>query len=185
MSANIDISIFRITVYDYCMEVIKSIAGTGGLYQVSSLGKVRRRGSAFQKGSADGKGYIQVALYLKPNVWTLKKVHRIVAEHFVDNPLNKPQVNHMDGNKQNNAADNLEWCTNKENNIHARRLGLIDSRGEKSGKNIYRESVVRLALETRGEVSIKDFAAKHGLTPKYVSAIRRGERWNWLWKKYS
>jgi hypothetical protein len=52
------------------------------------------------------------------------RLHRIVALTFIDNPENKEQVNHIDGNKLNNAVTNLEWVTNKENQIHKYKIGL-------------------------------------------------------------
>ena len=63
-------------------------------------------------------GYLQVALQ-KHKKRKDEKIHRLVAEAFIPNPENKPQVNHLDGNKLNNYYKNLEWCTNGENQIHS------------------------------------------------------------------
>jgi len=67
--------------------------------------------------------YLIVELY-KNNVGTKKYVHRLVAEAFIPNPNNKPEVNHIDGDRQNNDVSNLEWCTSAENSQHAISTGL-------------------------------------------------------------
>lgn len=97
-------------------------------YEVSSLGKVRNKktGKVLAQ-NTDGKGhYLHVALW-KNNVGVTKNVHPLVAKAFVPNPEGKPEVNHKDGNKRNNAADNLEWVTMKENRQHASKMGLYES----------------------------------------------------------
>lgn len=79
-------------------------------------------------------------------------IHRLVAEAFIPNPQNKPQVNHKDGNKRNNNVDNLEWVTARENNLHAIAMGL---RG--SGKKL--ESA-RFTVLTAQEIGLIDQIAK-------------------------
>lgn len=72
----------------------------------------------------DKDGYKRLRIYQNRKQLFKMSVHRIVALIYIDNPHNYPIVNHKDGNKENNHKDNLEWCTVKENTLHAERLGL-------------------------------------------------------------
>ena len=73
-------------------------------------------------------GYLRVVL-MKDSKYKHFSVHRIVAQLFIPNPENKPEVNHKDGNKQNNFVENLEWVTSKENIIHSYKTGLNKGSG--------------------------------------------------------
>lgn len=112
------------------LETWLSIRFARGLYEVSSLGRVRskdryspnRWGPILRKGkilrsSKDGCGYHQILIYVDGNR-TSYKIHRLVAETFLGNKEGM-QVNHKDCNKDNNALSNLEWVTHRENMIHA------------------------------------------------------------------
>ena len=96
-------------------EIWKDIKGYEGLYKVSNLGNVKSLKINANIKPSKGRKYIGVNLY-KNGVTKTKSIHRLVAEHFIDNPNNKPCVNHIDCNRTNNKASNLEWCTYKENN---------------------------------------------------------------------
>ncbi len=123
------------------MELWKDVIGYEGYYQISNKGNVRsldrfdgvhdRRGTVIIP-NLKRNGYLQVGLRKhRTRKWV--GVHRLVAIHFIENPNNKPQVNHIDGNKQNNTVENLEWVTAKENQNHAVKIGLRDNmpKGEK------------------------------------------------------
>lgn len=68
------------------------------------------------------RGYLEIAIIDKENHKFYKKVHRLVAETFLPNPENKPEVNHINGNKRDNKVENLEWCTHSENEKHSYRV---------------------------------------------------------------
>lgn len=100
-------------------EIWKDIKGYENLYQISSLGRVRRitktNGYKILKQSTNPQsGYIQVALS-KNGKCTVYKVHQLVAKHFISNLDNKPCIDHINTDKTDNRVENLRWCTQKEN----------------------------------------------------------------------
>lgn len=128
------------------IEEWRPVVGYEGRYEVSNLGEARSvTRVVYQKGTYGGKRTIcgRVLKYIgKPNDYPMvslgegnkTRVHRIVAETFIPNPLNKPCIDHIDGNKWNNAVDNLRWCDHKENNNNpstkfklCRRVAQIDA----------------------------------------------------------
>ena len=105
------------------MEIWKDIQGYEGYYQISNIGQVKNiKTNKILIGDLNNIGYRRVTLYAP-----IKKrffIHRLVALHFCENKDNKEVVNHIDGNKLNNNADNLEWVTHSENDKHAYKLNL-------------------------------------------------------------
>lgn len=96
-------------------EIWKTIKGFEN-YQVSNHGRIKRN-EKILKPIKSRNGYLHIFLYSKGKSKQLL-VHRIVANAFIENKNNFKEINHIDGNKQNNAIDNLEWCTRKENVHH-------------------------------------------------------------------
>lgn len=102
--------------------MIREIKGYEGLYSIDTDGNVYRHtryGMKLKKPSMEPTGYMRIRL-CKDGKPTSKLVHRLVAETFIPNPDNLPQVNHKDKNKQNNNVSNLEWVTALENIRHSR-----------------------------------------------------------------
>ena len=107
------------------MEQWKDIAGYEN-YEVSTCGNVRNKKTGRLLKPINKRGYNTVKLR-KNGADKRLSIHRLVAETFIENPYNKPQVNHIDENKRNNIVENLEWCTNKENANHGTRNRRISN----------------------------------------------------------
>jgi hypothetical protein len=158
------------------MELWKDIKGYEGMYQVSNYGNVRsldrydsigrfKTGTILSEGD-NGNGYKNVQLY-KDGQGRMYYVHRLVAEAFIPNPDNLPQVNHMDEDKSNNCVTNLEWCTNEYNSNygnHNLKLSLAHKGkvlSEEHKKNIGKASK---ALWQDENYRAKVLASKEGFT---------------------
>lgn len=133
----------------------------------------------------DRYGYPRVNLYEGTKNHTVT-VHRLVAKAFVPNPVNLPEVNHIDGDKMNNNADNLEWVTSSQNQRHAFRLGLQrGQKGEKNGMARYSEKDVRLVCELlakgKRNAEIRD---ETGYSFSFIEKIKYGETWTYITKEY-
>ena len=148
------------------MEIWKDIKGYEGKYQVSSLGRIkslyRWNGKAFYsrehiiKSYINKNGYVYIAL-MKNNKNKNCRLHRLVAEAFLDNPNNYNDINHKDGNKENNNINNLEYCTKSYNMKHAFKNNLWKSPNSgRFGSNSYKAKKVAMVDKNTNEI-IKTF----------------------------
>jgi len=127
-------------------------------------------------------GYLRVGLY-KNHKQIHCLIHRLVAETYIDNPNKKLFVNHIDGNKQNNAVQNLEWVTASENQKHAYKIGLQKVNVKAAHLVAHEQTKRKVAmLDERGKIldvfdSIKEAAKSIGMNDgTHISAVARGKR---------
>lgn len=165
------------------VEEWRDIKGYEGKYQVSNTGKVRSLNynhtpnkikELSQK--TDKYGYKTIQLHdngLRKHI----TVHRLVANEFIANSDNKPQVNHIDANKENNNINNLEWATNKENITHGRNKGLFVNLQLAS---VSRRVPVVCINKSSGLIieceSLTDAGNKLGTTASQISEVVHGHR---------
>lgn len=108
------------------MEEWRDAVGFEGRYEVSNLGQLRNKQTKHILRTQDKHGYRRINLTDSNGISKNCSIHRMVAMAFIENPENKPQVNHIDGNHANNCVENLEWVTAEENMRHALESGLIE-----------------------------------------------------------
>lgn len=152
-------------------EIWKDIEGFEGLYQVSNLGRVTRVTTGrILKSGKDKDGYLQVTLCKDSTKYT-KKIHRLVAQAFVSNSENKPEINHIDEDKANNRVNNLEWSTRKENNNH----GTHNERSSRT-QSIPIISTNLKTGECREFYGTNECGRQLDLNPGHINEVLKGKR---------
>ena len=163
-------------------EIWEDIEGFDGYYQISNSGRLRIPNGRFgppnriMKTDPSGNGYALVFLYKKDKSRKAVTVHRLVANAFIPNPENKPQVNHKNGLKTDNQIDNLEWATSSEDRQHAYDIGLkVAPNGERhySAKlNSFQVRVIR-----KSDLSQRELVRIFKVTQPTVRAIINKTTW--------
>ncbi len=172
------------------IEIWKDIPDYEGLYQVSSLGRINSIPHLIKSNKDGGTRITEEHIkntsvgwhgYVWINLWKNGKskthsVHRLVAMAFIENPNEFPAVNHIDGNKKNNTVDNLEWCTNSYNQLHASVNGLI--------KNTKKVKCVDTGIEYRNSCEAQ---RRTGISARTIRNVCSGKgntaggyKWKWV-----
>lgn len=165
-------------------EIWKQVKGFSN-YEVSNFGNVRSVISKkllhpYSSKLREGYCYISLQQNGKRKNYLLSQ---LIARHFIDNPLNKPQVNHKSGNKLDNSVSNLEWVTAKENIQHAIRNGWMAEPlyGSKSpAHKVDEKQVMEIRKLEKEGMRHKDIAKIYGLGVSTVTHIVNGTRWAWF-----
>ena len=149
-------------------------------YLISNTGRVKNIVELRDLKFYNSKGYSKIELVNDSNQDKKVFVHRLVAINFIPNPSNKPQVNHIDGDKKNNRVENLEWCTQSENMKHAFKTGLsVSLKGEDAFNSKMTDDKVLLLREMyeSGEFLLRELAEEFNIGIASVWNIVNRNTW--------
>lgn len=154
-------------------------------YLISNTGKVKKGEKLVSLSpNKNRNNYVYVYHHNTSHKPRALSVHRLVARYFIPNPINKPCVNHIDNDTQNNCMSNLEWVTHKENIAHTIKQGRkVQFVGVACPQAKLTEETVRSIKNHKGILSYVKIAEKFNTNYSNVAHIMRGTRWGHLWKR--
>jgi hypothetical protein len=160
-------------------EIWKDVKDYDGIYQVSNLGRFKslknKKEKILKLGNA--MGYQIIRLYKNKKMNTIK-AHRLIANHFIDNQENKPQVNHKNGIKTDNRVENLEWATCSENHRHAINSGLkVFKFGETHVNSKLKDEDVKKIKYELNQYEVPELAKLFNISRSTIYLIRKNKNW--------
>lgn len=167
------------------VQISKFLPEVKDRYYINSKGELFTNDGQDKMRDSLKNGYIKNSLVLKDGTSKFYFRHRLVmiCFNFIDN-YQELQVNHKDGNKLNNTLNNLEWCTNSENHIHALQLGLaIPLKGEDNPASKLKEAqVIDIIQDLLNHVPYSVICKKYNCSKSTISAIKNKRNWTYLTK---
>lgn len=190
-----DLNLTNILYHDnngnLCEEIWLPVVGFEGLYEISNIGRVKSVPKTTAHRTFEGRvrvgkpiikrqrltkfGYLNLLLW-KDGAYTHFMVHVLVARHFIPNPENKTEVNHLAGIKEDNRHFKLEWATRSENIKHAFRIGLINQDGENHPSNkLNNKKVLEIFKSNLPQTKL---ANKYGVCVQTIANVQKGNNWS-------
>lgn len=175
-------------------EIWLPVKGYEGLYEVSDMGRVRsldkiiatnilNNTTRLLKGriirfTEGPTGYLYATLY-QNGIKKTHTIHRLVISSFIQPDLNRPDCNHKNGNKRDNALHNLEWCTQTENNRHAFKTGLNKGpRGELQGRSkLLTSQVIEIRKKHLEGITTEQLADSYNISYRHINKIIERKTW--------
>ena len=158
-------------------------------YEISSTALIRNKEAKLIRVTPVGKRGYPVVSLMKDNKVYVRTVHVLFAKAFIPNPSHYPQVNHIDGDKTNCSLSNLEWCSSRENNLHARVTGLHKSNGDKAVLQYDKEENFIAEFVSASQASRLTGIGRSNICNVCNNRIYNGRRtltaggYIWKWKK--